>query len=224
MNLELGKPVFSSDGERVGSVDRLVFDANSKDLRQIIVHQGTFLTQDRIVARQMVERVDDDGSVHLNATADVVNQQPEFVVADFLIPNEEELRWYPHAWVNSGGGVGAPILYGPGVIGQGYDPNVSLVEPAPVMAPEEEVRSNLPPDSVMLDRGTNVVDRDGDKIGTVDEVIYDEDGGIAGFVVKAGMIFHHDVRIPARLVESMTPASVRLKVSAAEAEESGTNP
>ncbi|HUY98782.1 MAG TPA: PRC-barrel domain-containing protein [Thermomicrobiaceae bacterium] len=223
MDLELGKTVVSSDGEKVGRVDRLVFDANTKELRQFIVHQGTFLTSDRIVDRPMIDHVDDDGTVHLNAPAAVVEQQPEFVVAEFLIPTEDELRWFPHAWVNSGGGVGAPILYGPGELGQGYDQHGGLFEPAPLNPPQEEVRSNLAEDSVMLDRGTNVVDRDGEKVGTVEDVIYDENGAIAGFVVKAGFLFHHDVRIPADLVESMSPASVRLKVSADEAESAGAD-
>ena len=223
MDLELGKPVVSSDGEKVGSVDRLVFDANTRELRQIIVHQGTFLTRDRIVDRPMIDHVDDDGTVHLDATASVVDQLPEFVEANFLIPAEDELRWFPHAWVNSGGGVGAPILYGPGELGQGYDQHGGLFEPAPLNPPTEEVRSNIGEDTVTLDRGTNVVDRDGEKIGTVDDVIYDEDGAIAGFVVKAGLLFHHDLRIPAEWVESMSPASVRLKVSADEAEGAGAS-
>lgn len=221
MDLELGKPVVSSDGQQIGKVDRLVFDANTRELRQIIVHQGAFLSKDRIVDRPMIEMVDADGTVHLNATAQMVEQLPEFVEANFIIPQEDQLRWFPHAWVNSGGGVGAPILFGPGVVGQGYDAHGGLFEAAPLDPPVEEVRSNLREDSVVLDRGTNVVDRDGEKIGTVDDVIYDENGAIAGFVVKAGFLFHHDVRIPAEWVDSMDPASVRLKVSADEAEGAG---
>src|SRR5690606_26671170 len=130
-------------------------------------------------------------TVHLNVSSETVDQSPEFFEANFIIPQEEDLAWLPHAWVASQG-TGAPILYG-GEYGQGYDPNTGLIETAPLDPPVVETESNLRDDTVVIDEGTNVVDRSGDKIGTVDEIVYDEDGTVAGFVVKAGFILHHDI-------------------------------
>lgn len=227
MEIGLGKPVIGSDGKKVGTVDRLVIDADTQEIRQIIVQQGSFLSKDRIVDRPLIERVDQDGALHLNTDSGMVDQLPEFFEAQYIIPRQEDqLRWMPQAWTNSSG-VGAPILFAPGgEIGhgynaeRGYDRDASFMEPAPVTPPLTETESNLRSDTVMIDKGTDVVDKGGDKIGTVDEIIYDADGNVEGFVVKEGFIFHHNVRVPADWVESMTPDAVKLRVSADEADQS----
>lgn len=218
MDIRLGKPVLSSDGKEVGKVDRIVLDANSKEVRQIIVHQGVLLTKDRIVDRPMIEQIDSDGTLHLNVDSGMVDELPPFVEKEYIIPSQEDLlRWMPHAWANESG-LGAPFILAPGDYGQGYDPHGGLMQQATMNPPETEVRSNLATDAVTIDQGTNVEDKNGDKIGTVDEIYYDDDGNIAGFVVKEGFLFHHDVRVPADWVESMTPDAVRLRLSADEAE------
>lgn len=223
MKIELGSPVVAADGEQVGAVDRLVFNASSKEIRQLIIHQGTFLTHDRILDLPLVERIEADGTVRLTIPASKVDELPEFVEARFIIPQEDELRWLPHAWLGAQG-TGAPLLFAPGPeTGKGYDPHGGLMEAAPINPPEVEMESPLREDTIILDAGTNVVDRNGEKVGTVDDIIYDEAGAITGFVVKAGWIFHHDVHIPARWVESMTTDSVQLSVSAEEAEGSGAS-
>lgn len=222
-HLDLGKPVVAADGKRVGTVDRLVLDANSKELRQFIVRQGTLLTKDRIIDRPVIDRIDPDGTVHLNVSSEMVDQFPEFYEANFIIPQEEDLTWLPHAWV-SGQPIEGAILYpAGGSFGQGYDPQAGVIEAAPLDPPVVETESNLSTDTVLIDEGTSVVDRNGDKIGTVDEIVYDEDGNVVGFVVKAGFIFHHDVRIPADWVESVTTDSVQLTMTAEEAEQAGTH-
>ena len=70
-----------------------------------------------------------------------------------------------------------------------------------------------PADSeVSLDNGTDVVDAAMNKIGVVDDILFDEDGKIEGFIVQQGHVFHHDVRVPMEWVAGITHEHVRLNV------------
>lgn len=81
-----------------------------------------------------------------------------------------------------------------------------------------EVETNVPPDATLIGRGTDVLDREGKKVGVVDEVETNEDGEVVAFVVRAGLVFHHDVRVPVELVSSVTSDAVHLRVNADELE------
>jgi uncharacterized protein YrrD len=75
-----------------------------------------------------------------------------------------------------------------------------------------EVRSGLPDAAVVLDRGTDVLASDDRKIGTVDEIIFDERGDITAFVIKAGFFTHQDITVPVERVDAITHRYVRLNV------------
>lgn len=216
--IEMGKPVVSRDGKHIGDVDRLVVDPKTGEIVQLIVKKGVILSTDRIVERGAIQQIDPDGTLRLDVMSDSVDEQlPEFVETRYITPREDELRAASASWV-AGPRLGESILWAPDYLGQGYDPHGSLFEAAPVVAPIEEVRSNIDEDMVLIDAGTDVIDRSGEKVGTVDEVVYNEDGELTEFVVKAGLLFHHDVHVPADWVESITADSVQLRVTAEEAE------
>lgn len=228
MRIDLGKAVISRDGDRIGDVDSLVVDYGTKEIAQFIVSTGLMGGSDRIVDISMVERVGDDGAVYLNISSAGVDELPPFVEEQFVIAREDQLSEMPHAWA---GGTGDMHIYWAGGYGgetigattPAYGASGSFWDVAPARAPIVENESNLREDMVVVNEGTDVVDKDGDKIGTVDQVMFDEDGRIAGFVVKAGFLFHHDVRVPADWIETVTGDTVHLSVTADEAEHAGGN-
>ena len=63
MDIELGKPVVSSDGKRIGTVDRLIVDPRTWELDELIVQRGLWLSEDRIVERGFIDHVAEDGTV-----------------------------------------------------------------------------------------------------------------------------------------------------------------
>ncbi len=225
MQIELGKPVVSKDGERVGRVDRIALDYDTREVKQVIVHQGVLLTRDRIVDRDLIERVDPDGTVRLTVTAAEVERLPEFVEAEFIHPTEDDLRSLPYLLPGIPGATGPAILWAPPAPRQPaaelpyheFDPATSGLF-SPAVPPEAvlEVESNLPADALLLSRGTNVLDREGEKVGVVDEVETNEDGEVVAFVVRAGVLFHRDVRVPIDWVSSITEEAVHLRLSADE--------
>jgi uncharacterized protein YrrD len=72
-----------------------------------------------------------------------------------------------------------------------------------------------------MSAGTDVIASDGRRVGTVHEVTYGADGGVTGFVVKEGVLFKHDVRIPIERVATMGAKHIHLNVTAEEAEAAG---
>jgi uncharacterized protein YrrD len=222
MEVELGKPVVTSDGEKVGTVDRLVIDPDSRTIREFLVQQGTLLTSDRIVEGSFVDRIDADGTVYLTLTEDQVESLPEFVEHHYHAPGDQELGAMPHAWIGGAGGAGGgPLFWGPLGPGRGEAGRGLFFEPAPANPIPKEPDDSLREDEIVIDEGTNVLGRDGDKIGTVEEISYDANGKISGFTVKSGLIFSHDVHVPISWVDSIRTDAVQLSVTAEEAESSG---
>lgn len=222
MEFHLGADVISIDGKKVGTVDSVVVDYNTKEVEKILVKQGILLTSDKLINIQDIGKVDNDGTVHLTVDSERVNAMDDFIQDQYSIIREDEMRYLPHAWAGGTGGA-APLFWGSGYTGRGYDEGSSMYEPAPVTPPAMKPDENLPSEDVVVSSGTDVIGRDGEKIGTVDELVYDENGQITGLVVKAGMIFSDDVRIPARWIDTISGEAIQLSVTADEAENTEHN-
>ena len=79
MILDIGSDVLSSDGQTVGRVDRIIYQPDTMTVREFVVHEGVFFTTDRIVARDLIDRVDEDHAVHLRITAEETADLAPFI-------------------------------------------------------------------------------------------------------------------------------------------------
>lgn len=216
MRIDLGSDVFGSDGEKVGSVERIVVDSNTKEIHKFIVHRGFLTHNDKLVDIAMVSGQDDDG-LRLDLTSDQVNELPDYVEERFVQVPEQDQSAMPFILPNAMG-AGA-YLYGAPNVGRGYEGSQdSFFDAAPSVAPVIEQQSNIPETDVMISEGTDVYGSDGDKVGSVGEILVSNDGAINGFVVSKGLIFKKNVRIPIDWVESADGSKIRLSVTSAEAE------
>jgi uncharacterized protein YrrD len=216
MNIDLGMDVFGSDGEKVGTVERIVGDSNTKRIHQFIVHRGFLSHDDKLVDIAMVSGQDADG-LRLDLTSDQVNELPGYVEERFVQIPDNDRDSLPFMVPNAMG-AGA-YLYGAPNVGRGYEGSQdSFFDAAPAVAPVIEDQSNIPETDVMISEGTDVYGVDGDKLGSVGEVLVSNDGAIDGFVVSKGLIFKKDVRVPIDWVESANGDEIRLNVTSAQAE------
>lgn len=216
MNIDLGMDVFASDGEKVGSVERIVVDSNTKQIHKFIVHRGFLSHDDKLVDIEMVSSQDADG-LRLDLTADQVNELPDYVEERFVQIPEHDRDALPFMLPNAMGA--GSYLYGAPNLGRGYEGSQdSFFDAAPAVAPIVEEQSNIPETDVMISEGTDVYGSDGDKVGSVGEVLVGNDGAINGFVVSKGLIFKKDVRVPIDWVESANGDEIRLNVTSAQAE------
>lgn len=213
--LELGQEVFASDGEKVGTVDRLVINPQTRTVEQLIVHSGFFTREDKLIDTGFIANVDARG-VHLNATGDDVHGFPVFAEERFAVASHEDHADAGMVIPNAGGT--GQLLYDAPFTGRGYPESGSFFDPAPLDPPPVETTSNVPETDVIVSDGTDVIGSDGDKVGTVSDVTLDTDGRLESFVVKAGMLFKHDVRIGADQVAEIGSRHVRLNVTADQAD------
>lgn len=225
MRIDLGQEVIASDGEKLGTVDRLVLDNETHNLRKFVVHKGMFWGEDRIVDLDLVSEIDSEGNVHLSVPSDDEDTMPPFFEDTFRVADESEAErlGYGHLYASA---PYAPIWFAPGGMGGAYRPgdqyepgsDTFFDTPGPPDSGGLETRNNLPDDSFTIDAGTEVVGADGDKVGEVDELLIDEHGNTTGFTVKAGFIFTHEVRIPLDAVDHFSGEHVKLSITGEEAE------
>lgn len=215
MRIDLGTNVMDRSGDKVGTVDRIVVDPETKEIDKFIVGKGFLSSRDIIVDREMITHQSDDG-IYLDLTGDQVDELPEFVEDRYTVVDDRDRMSLPYVVPNAGGA--GMYLWGATTVGRGYDDRGSMFEAAPADAPVVETRTNLPEQDVVISEGTDVVGSDGEKIGTVDQVVFDRDGRIHGFIVKAGFIFTRDVRVPIDWVASAGEEKVHLNIASDQAE------
>src|SRR5947209_489299 len=191
MRINLGTKVVTADGHDVGKIDRLVVDPRTDRMQEFVVRKGFFVEHDVIVPIGWVEDGvgnDDDDAIHLNKSADEVKRLPEFVETNYMgAPS----GMYPGLY-------GDALVEGPAAYGGG-----GWLWPAPIYEPAAQGslgRAELPadapladssgsnavahgmmadqlqesrPGNVFLSTGTDVKTHDGDKVGTVDQLVVD---------------------------------------------------
>lgn len=220
MDIELNKPVFSSDGEEIGTVDRLIIDQDTMKVREFVMQQGTFLSTDRVVNIEQVANVASDGTVHLTIASDEAENLQPFVENRYVQPRPEQIDLMPQTWAAAGAGGGA-LFWGPASPGRGYAGEGSMFEPAPSDPPEMRPADSVDQQSAVLAEGTEVRSSDGESLGTINEVSYDASGRIASFTTERGWISSDKLTLSMDLVESYGPDGVQLSVTANEAESAG---
>src|SRR5688500_2002101 len=81
-HIRLGEPVFSHDGRKLGTVDRLILDDHRRRVKALVVHK-LLQAADRIIEMSQVERVGEDGII-LRINANEAARLPAFVRQEFV--------------------------------------------------------------------------------------------------------------------------------------------
>jgi uncharacterized protein YrrD len=213
--LEIGAHVNSKDGTRLGSIQKLIVHPDTNQVDGFLLGKGHFSTN-KIVAVGQIESAHADGVV-LKLTTRQAEQLPAFIQEQMLrAPGNLTYQGRWGAQADFAGSGENWVMRAPGGDFSTIDSN-SLFSPAPIGTLEAQNLDDLPPDSVLLNKGTEVIGSDGKKVGHVDEIIIDSERGITGFLVKAGHVFTHDVHVPMSSVAGISHVHVRLNVTAEEA-------
>jgi len=215
--IHIGTPVHSSDGHHLGDVDQLVIDGDTRHIVYLVIDK-TVMTDGRLVEPVNISHADDKG-VTLKLTKAEAEAQLESVV-------KREFAQFRNMETFTGGMDGSSISTGDkwvllGSGGHGGMPQTGSfgLIPTPIVGDVvTETFSNLGDSNTTITHGTDVLDTNEKKIGKVDEILFDDNQSISGFVVKAGFLFHHDLEIPIDWVVSIGSEHVRISKTAEEAE------
>ena len=182
-DLRLGSDVVASDGDKVGTIVRIIVDEEGFSPRALVVKDEAslagrllsdekFLTTDEVVIPiSAVESAAND-EVRLSMSAADIRRQPLYLsyrkqpmTTDDAVVEEADLI---------GGGLGLPKV--------------------------EEI-ANKPADQIEIEHGENVMlGRTGRRLGRVEDVLFDR-GELVGVVIRPEGFFKRDVVLPVKFIE-----------------------
>jgi uncharacterized protein YrrD len=161
MRIDLNAKVRTKDGHEAGKIHKVLVDPQTERITGFVVSTGRLLGRDVIVSEDMFADASPEGdTITLTLTKHELDTQPSFEEGDFVVP--------PVGW-------SAPSL--------GYSvPPEAFLWPADSVLPEVGERPRP-----SIKKGDTVKDRDGDVVGTVEDIRFDEkSGNVLSFIVKLG--------------------------------------
>ena len=218
MKIGLGAKVVSRGGEAIGTVDRLIIDPEKRTLVGLIVHRGRFLTEDRLIERDLIEDVGVNGVVRLSVTAHEAEALPQFVKAEFVTPAEgmdsvlyppsgsgflENGAFVPGLSVSGSYSAATPTFGASGPHSGGFSSAPGgMVGTSQYASLNFEMQSNLPSEVLVMEHNAEVVDSNGKKVGHLEEIVEDDSGAITGLRVRSGMFGRKHGYVPAESVSA----------------------
>lgn len=222
MQFRENTPVYTADGQEVGTIDRVIIDPATKEVSHVVVRQGWLFTEDKVVPTEMIDQ----------ATADQVRLRGDAEHLDELPPFEE--RYYvPYDATTSGTAASTPYVapgYArpyypyppigaawPGYFGAygSYPMGYYAAGPYPGKPYAVETERNIPQGTIALKEGAKVVDSHGDQVGSVARVFTnDETHQVTHLLIAEGWLFPDKRLVPTYWIRDVTDEEVALKVDA----------
>ena len=197
MLFKQGTDVFSSDNEKIGTLDRVVLDPKTKEISHIIVREGFLFTEDKVVPMDLIGSMTDERII-LQGSKDHLNELPDY----------EETHYIPRdATVDDD--MGALYWNPPAYSGAGYSQY-------PVIYPQylyiRRTEKNIPEGMVALAEGAKVLAEDGEHVGNIETLITDPNERVTHLVISSGLLMKERKIIPSHWLNSVTEDEVQLSV------------
>ena len=212
MRVEVGARVRTTDGKDVGTIDRLIVDPGNNEIKAAVIRKGIILPRDVEVPLSALER-GPDGSIRLSYTAEQVDQLPQFFESNYTAT--PPAGYVPPADYPTAG------TYWP--IGYGFFATPPLAETevsTGSVALDREAREALERqdlENAVIGEGSDVVDRDGEKVGEVAQLVFDlDDNRLTSFIVRKGFIFTEDRELPASVIDRVDDGVIYLRAAKQE--------
>ncbi len=204
MQISLGDTVVGTDG-KLGEVHRVIADASSDRVTEIVVKHGFVFGSERKVPLSHVIGAA-DGTVQLDM------DERAFATMDAWAPDAMRAPYTDY--------VGPPpadldgAFRGNAALDQAVAMGPMLGTAKPLGYPGGE---QVTPDDLerpTVSRGMDIVDVAGEKVGEVQELTFDAgDGQPVRVVLRRGFLFHHDAEVPITWVQELSDQAVVLNVS-----------
>jgi sporulation protein YlmC with PRC-barrel domain len=102
MQFKANAEVITTDGDKVGEIDRVVIDPKTDTITHIVIREGFLFTSDKVVPVDWITVTGED-SIVLNASKDKVNTLPDFEETHYVRREDSHYPedyapayyWYP---------------------------------------------------------------------------------------------------------------------------------
>lgn len=215
MELKQGADVYNADDEKVGTVERVVLDPQTKEVTHIVVEKGFLFGENKVVPISLLGPTTEERVTLREGDYDLDDlpafREPEFVRAEVEEEQMPELPPEPQRQASMPTAFVRPYYWYP-PLGVGWWSGITYTGGVE----SEFVRTteiNIPEGTVALEEGASVVGSDDEEIGNVDEVLTDpETDRITHFVISEGLILKERKLIPANWAEKFLGGQVFLSV------------
>lgn len=207
MRLAKGMDVFTATGEKIGALSRVVIDAKTRDVTDLVVARESF-DDEKVIPVGLVDLEDED-RIMLRETNQGIDdfldyETTEYVPSDHITEQPAEdiemYYWYP------------PIDYQ--IPTHGILPGGSVI---PNFVTRTEI--SIPEGRVAISEGAQVISADDKHIGDVEQVITNSENNVTHFVVGKGFLLKEHKLVPAFWVASVDEEKIYLSVEARMFEE-----
>lgn len=202
--IKLHDKVITADDKNIGTVDRLIVEPTSGEVKEAVIRKGMILPEDVRVPLETMERAGKD-VVRLRCTAAQIDDLPRFVEAEFTNPPEsyQPPIVYPYPAIAF-----AWPLYYRGAID---DSAFASEQWTPPEAREILLQQDL--ENAVIGEGSDVMSRDGEKVGEVHSITFDPDSGRPSrLVVRSGFLFTEERELPAETIQAADDGVIYLKL------------
>ncbi len=222
MQFKKNAQVYSSDNQDIGRLERVVMDPGTQKVSHIVVRQGLFFTEDKVIPVDYVEQADGD-NINLSHHSDSLQKLPKFEAVqhvpieqqdmeDFQVEVEDGpfyMYWNPP--------MGAAPYYG--------IPPVPTQETAPQHPYYvERTTQNIPEGTIALEEGGHVESSDGEHVGNIERIYVDPQTNYATHILISQGFFLRETRwVPTTWFRTVSEDKVYLAVSAATIERMPTS-
>ncbi len=206
VELQNDADVVSAEGEKIGTVNRVVVNPRTKKIDSLVIRQGFINKVDKVIPMDMIETADKE-KVTLKPVASSLDELPNFEENYFVTVD-------PNTGIQEPAPID-PILYPPRI----YPYPPLGVSPAyyPGFFETYSVKTdeNIPQDTIPLKEGARVVSADDKHVGSIERVFVDsETEKVTHFLVSEGVLFKEHKLIPSAWVNTINEEAVRLGVDA----------
>lgn len=201
MNFVKGAEVFTATGEKIGTISRIVIDAKTRDVTDLVVERGALFKDEKVIPVGLVDLENED-EITLRETNQSVDDFLDYETTHYVpldqagVPYEniDTYYWYPPTNFQT---PTAGIL--PGI--------------PPDYVPQTE--TSIPEGRIAISEGAQVISADDKHIGNVEQVITNsETNNVTHFVVGKGFLLKEHKLVPAHWVTTVEEDKIYLSVEA----------
>jgi uncharacterized protein YrrD len=202
MRLLKGAEVFTAKGESVGKIGRVVIDAQTREITDLVVERGAVFKDEKVVPIGLVN-VENEDRITLRET----NQN----IDDFL--NYETTHYIPSDKITEQPSDNIEMYY--------WYPPISFQFPTTGILPGGSVvpdfihrtESAMPEGRVAIGEGAQVIGADEKHIGNVEEVLADaQTNNVTHFVIGKSLLLREHKLVPAFWVSGVEEDKIYLSV------------
>ncbi len=222
MQFKEGTHVYTSDGEDIGSIDRVILDPSTNNVSGLVVKQGWLFSEDKVVSIDLVDSATEK-RVTLTRTDHNLQDLPAFEETYYIPLEEEDYPVTPETEAVAFPNYAAPASYGYAPLGTawwGYGGFFGMPPADPVATSGygadyvQRTQRNIPEGAVAVKEGAKVLSMSGDHVGDVEEIFTDpQSSHVTHILISQGVLFKDHKLVPTNWIESTAENEVRLTVN-----------